>query len=134
MVKYLLDSNACIVYLRTPRNPVQAHVDLVPQTYLRMCSVVKGELLAGAMRYADPSARLQRLDEFFAPFESLPFDDADADVYGRIRADLQRAGKLIGPNDLMIAAIALANDLTLVTHNTGEFARIPGLALEDWQV
>jgi tRNA(fMet)-specific endonuclease VapC len=64
---------------------------------------------------------------------SLPFDDRAAEVYGRIRAHLTATGMAIGPNDLMIAAIALANGLTLVTHNTAEFSRVPGLTIEDWQ-
>ena len=131
---YLLDTNACIAYLRTPRNSVRDRMSAVPRANMRLCSVVKAELIFGAMRYAHPAARLSRLAEFFAPFQSLPFDDAAADVYGRLRAELQRAGTPIGPNDLLIAAIALANDLTVVTHNTGEFGRIDGLSVEDWQV
>jgi tRNA(fMet)-specific endonuclease VapC len=63
----------------------------------------------------------------------LPFDDAAAEAYGRLRAELARRGTPIGPNDLMIAAIALAHDLTLVTHNTAEFSRVSGLRLEDWE-
>jgi tRNA(fMet)-specific endonuclease VapC len=62
----------------------------------------------------------------------LPFDDAAAEVYGRIRAELASRGTPIGPYDLMIAATALANNLILVTHNTREFARVSGLVLEDW--
>jgi tRNA(fMet)-specific endonuclease VapC len=64
----------------------------------------------------------------------LPFDDAAAVVYGEIRAALAQAGTPIGPNDLQIAAIALANDLTLVTHNTREFTRVQGLKLADWEI
>ena len=67
-------------------------------------------------------------------FVSLPFDDAAASVYAIIRAHLESAGTPIGPYDLQIAAIALANGLTLVTHNTREFSRVPGLLLEDWEV
>ena len=63
----------------------------------------------------------------------MPFDDRAADHDALLRATLERAGTPIGPNDLLIAAIAVANDLTLVTHNTGEFSRVPGLRLEDWQ-
>ena len=63
----------------------------------------------------------------------LPFDDSAAAAYGEIRAHLQRAGRLIGGNDLLIAAIAQTNNLTLVTHNTGEFTRVPNLPVEDWQ-
>lgn len=65
---------------------------------------------------------------------SLPFDDRAAEEYGVVRSHLTGLGTLIGANDLMIAAIALANGLTLVTHNTTEFSRVPGLFLEDWQV
>lgn len=64
----------------------------------------------------------------------MPFDDAAAVVYAEIRAALAQAGKPIGPNDLQIAAIALANDLTLVTHNTREFSRVQGLKLADWEI
>jgi tRNA(fMet)-specific endonuclease VapC len=67
-------------------------------------------------------------------YVSLPFDDPAAEEYGRIRSHLANQGIAIGPNDLIIAAIALANKLTLVTHNTSEFSRVPGLALEDWQI
>jgi hypothetical protein len=67
------------------------------------------------------------------PFVCFPFDDPAADQYGTIRAALASAGTPIGPNDLLIAAIALANGLTLVTLNTTEFSRIPGLTIEDWE-
>lgn len=70
---------------------------------------------------------------FSASFESLPLDDAAAEIYGRLRLDLEQAGKLIGPYDLLIAAIALANDVILVTHNTDEFGRVAGLKFEDWR-
>jgi len=74
-----------------------------------------------------------RLKRFFDAFISLPFDDRSAAVYGDIRAKLERQGTPIGPNDLMIAAIALANDLILVTHNLREFERIDNLKYEDWE-
>ena len=98
-----------------------------------MSSVVKAELLYGTLRSTRMSENLALLDRFFAPFPSLPFDDACADRTARIRTDLARAGNPIGPYDLMIAGTALAHDLTLVTHNVGEFARVPGLAIEDWE-
>lgn len=65
------------------------------------------------------------LDAFFSGFVSLPFDDSAASIYGEIRDALYRAGTPIGPNDLMIAAIAVANGLTLVTHNTRELGDAP---------
>jgi len=68
-----------------------------------------------------------------APIHRLPFDETSAIEAGKIRWDLERRGQVIGPHDIMIAAQAIALDLTLVTHNTGEFSRIPGLKVEDWQ-
>ena len=65
---------------------------------------------------------------------SYPFDDKAAKICAKIRADLYKVGKPIGSNDLLIASIGLANDLTLVTHNTDEFSRVVGLRLEDWEV
>jgi tRNA(fMet)-specific endonuclease VapC len=74
------------------------------------------------------------LQAFFLPFISLPFDDTCAEHCGIVRNDLSRAGTPIGPNDLMIAATAIANDLILVTHNIEEFSRVMALRLEDWEV
>jgi tRNA(fMet)-specific endonuclease VapC len=76
---------------------------------------------------------LSHVQVFCRQFQSLPFDDRAADEYGRIRAYLTGLGALIGPNDLLIASIALANGLILVSHNTREFSRVPGLKLDDWQ-
>ena len=98
-----------------------------------LCSVVKAELYYGAHRSARSNENLKNMREFFRSFESLPFDDAAAEQYGHLRAFLTEQGKPIGPNDLLIAAIALANNVTLVTHNTDEFKRVPGLQMEDWQ-
>jgi tRNA(fMet)-specific endonuclease VapC len=70
---------------------------------------------------------------FFRGLLCLPFEDRASEVYAEIRLRLERAGKPIGPNDLLIAATAIANRLVLVTHNTGEFGRIEGLTVEDWE-
>jgi tRNA(fMet)-specific endonuclease VapC len=133
-VKYLLDTNPCIVYLRgrNPllRNRVASHApsDIV------MCSVVLAELLHGTERSADPVKGRIEVSNFARPYGSLPFDDAAADEYALIRVDLERRGLPIGDNDMFIAAIARSNNLTLVTHNTAEFSRIPNLNIEDWEV
>jgi len=95
--------------------------------------MVKAELHYGALRSKDPQRASAKLEEFLAPFRSVPFDDRCAAVYGRIRARLAQAGSLIGPNDLLIAAIAVVHGATLVTHNIREFNRVEGLALEDWE-
>lgn len=100
-----------------------------------LCSVVLGELIFGAVRSgpAHEAANRAMIARLRAQFPTMPFDDAAAEEYGNLRAYLNATGHLIGPNDLMIASIALANGLTLVTHNTSEFCRAPGLMLEDWQ-
>ncbi len=73
------------------------------------------------------------LETFLASFPTVHFDDASAREYGKLRSHLKKAGCLIGPNDLLIASIALAHDFILVTHNYSEFCRVPGLQIEDWQ-
>lgn len=98
-----------------------------------LCSVVKAELYHGARRSSRVGENLALLRRFFQPFISLPFDDRCAEHYGQVRSELEREGRLIGPNDLLIAATARAHELTLVTHNTDEFARVSGLLLEDWE-
>jgi len=72
------------------------------------------------------------VQQTLAPFRSLPFDDTTAERYAGIRAELERVGQVIGPHDLLIAAICLEHDCTLVTHNTAEFSRVAGLQFEDW--
>jgi tRNA(fMet)-specific endonuclease VapC len=132
-MKYLLDTNTCIAYLNGRAVGVRRRLQGLPPSEVTLCSVVKAELLYGARKSTNPPVVLAKLQRFFAPFTSLPFDDAAAQAYGTIRADLERVGRPIGPNDLMIAAIALAGGLTLVTHNTGEFQRVPGLTIGDWE-
>ena len=74
------------------------------------------------------------MQNLFAPLYSFDFDDNAAEHYAQIRSELTAQGKLIGANDLMIAAIARANKATLITHNTGEFSRVQGLLIEDWEI
>jgi tRNA(fMet)-specific endonuclease VapC len=132
-VPFLLDSNACIGLVNGRSTKlVQALAARAP-TEIRLSSVVKAELLFGARRSQRIEPNLDLLRAFFAPFESVPFDDLAADHYGRLRADLAREGRLIGPNDMLIAATARAYDLILVTHNVGEFSRVPGLRWVDWE-
>lgn len=99
-----------------------------------LCSVVKAELAYGALRSANPTANRDRVDVFSKPYRSLPFDDAAAEHFAVIRRVLETQGMTIGPYDLQIAAIALANACILVTHNTQEFSRVPSLLLEDWEL
>lgn len=129
---FLLDTNICIAFLKGTDGSVREHLLALAPDDVRLCSVVKGELLFGARHSARVEGNLARLQRFFAPFDSLPFDDRAAGFYGLLRAQLAREGRLIGGNDMMIAAVALAADAVLVTRNTGEFQRVAGLRVEVW--
>ncbi|MHC5862161.1 type II toxin-antitoxin system VapC family toxin [Nostoc sp.] len=110
---YLLDTNACIVYLNRPISGVRQRLTMVSPQDVAVCSVVKGELLYGAMRSNNPVRTLALQEAFLNNFISLPFDDAAATIFGRIRAELAANGTPIGPYDLQIAAIAMANNLII---------------------
>src|SRR5205807_4018649 len=101
---------------------------------IRLCSVVLAESYYGCLRSAKPAENRADVDAFRLPYVSFPFDDPAAAIFAQIRHDLEQAGTPIGPYDLQIAAIALANGLKLVTNNTAEFSRVPGLVCEDWQL
>jgi tRNA(fMet)-specific endonuclease VapC len=133
-MKYLLDTNTCIVYLNGRSPSVFQRLDTLPEQDICVCSVVKFELRYGALRSNAIEKTLEQQEKFLSRFVSLPFDDKAQLHAARIRADLSRAGTPIGPYDLLIAAIALANDLILVTHNTAEFERVGDLKIEDWEI
>lgn len=131
---YLPDTNVWIRHLNPAPSILKAKLSAHPSRQIALCDVVKAELYYGAYKSARRETNLALLETLFSEFSSLPFDGEAARIFGDIRADLARKGKIIGPYDLQIAAIALANDCVLVTHNTGEFSRIAGLKLEDWEV
>jgi tRNA(fMet)-specific endonuclease VapC len=133
-MKYLLDTNVCIVYLNQPNSLVRKYLETFLPSDISVCSVVKAELFYGAMRSKNPERTYRLQEAFLNRFVSLPFDDDAAKIFGDIRARLSNLGTPIGPYDVQIASIALANDLIFVTHNTREFSRVEGLQLEDWEM
>ncbi len=130
---YLLDTNVCIHFLNGSNPKIMSKLGSFSPSEICMCSIVKAELIFGARKSSKVDSNLNKLNRFFAPFLSLPFDDRCAEEYGVIRADLSAQGKLIGPNDMLIAAVARAYNTALITHNTSEFYRITGLQVEDWE-
>jgi tRNA(fMet)-specific endonuclease VapC len=132
-VTYLLDTNVCIRFLNGLAPRVLQRLQALQPVEVVVCSVVKAELYYGAERSRDPARSLAIQMRFLQPYHSLPFDDTAADLAGSLRAQLAEKGTPIGPYDLQIAAIALANRCTLVTHNVREFGRVPDLAIEDWE-
>jgi len=130
---WLLDTNACIALLNGSSTGLAEQLAQHRPSEMRLCSAVKAELLFGARKSERAADNLRLLDAFFARFASLPFDDSCADPYAKLRQELALAGTPIGPNDMMIAATALASGATLVTHNVREFSRVVGLKVESWQ-
>lgn len=133
-MNYLLDTNVCIRYLSGRSPALRQKLPTVPSNAILICSVVKFELIYGAMRSQTPTRSLSKQEEFWRQFASLSFDDDAARLCGQLRADLAQKGTPIGPYDLQIAAIALNHDLILVTHNIAEFSRVEGLKIEDWEI
>jgi tRNA(fMet)-specific endonuclease VapC len=133
-MRYLLDTNVCVMYLNGRSDLVRDRILSTPTQDMAVCSVVKAELFYGAMKSNNPTRTLERQQQFLERFVSLPFGDDAAILFGQIRARLANSGTPIGAYDLQIAAIALANNLTLVTHNTREFDRVDGLQIKDWEV
>lgn len=131
---FLPDTNACITLLRQRDQRLIARWKAVKVSDIYLCSIVIYELRYGAQRSSNPSLEHSKLDLFLSPFNSLPFDDRCARRCAELRADLEANGKVIGPHDLQIAAIALQHRLTLVTHNLREFSRIDGLTIDDWEL
>ena len=130
-----LDTNLVIAVLNDRASPVRTRIDAAigRGPALAISSIVLFELRYGAAKSARPQRNTQRIADFLSgPIEVLPFEPADADEAGDIRAALERAGTPIGPYDVLVAAQARQRDALLVTANTSEFARVPRLKLEDW--
>ena len=131
---HLLDTNSRVDHLRRgPASKVTARLAGAVPGSVVLCSVVVAELPLWRPPQHTQGADVEPSSGFCRQFQSLAFDDVAAEEFGRVRAHLAGLGTPIGPNDLMIASIALARGLTLVTHNTAEFSRVPGVNLEDWQ-
>ncbi len=128
----LLDTNIC-VFLMKNKYPaaVQKLLNSDPSEIV-ISSITLFELEYGAAKSQWPEKNRNNVKLFLAPFTIIPFDDNDAIAAGEIRQILEKAGTPIGPYDVQIAAQALARGYTVVTHNTGEFSRVPNLQIVDW--
>jgi tRNA(fMet)-specific endonuclease VapC len=131
-VTWLPDTDACIAYLNGTSPSLRDRLLAAGPARIVLCSVVKAELLYGAHHSARVDTNLERLEAFFAPFTSVPFDDDAAHRYGLLRETLAARGTPIGANDLLIASIALARGLVVITRNAREYRRVPGLPVETW--
>lgn len=122
----------CIDIIRKRNPAVLSRLEASKVGEVGISTITFAELTHGVEKSAKPDQNRLALYEFCTPLQVVPFNDMAALAYGRIRAQLERLGKLIGPMDLLIAAHALALDSVLVTGNLREFRRIPELELESW--
>ena len=129
---YLLDTNICIYAINGRIPKVVDTFKSLPVGEIALSVVTLAELEYGASKSAHRDHNRLMLLGFASPFKVLPFEGHDAEMFGILRAHLERAGTPIGPYDLQIAAQALARNCCLVTNNVREFERIPGLKIENW--
>jgi tRNA(fMet)-specific endonuclease VapC len=129
---YFFDTNTCIYYLKGTYESIRTKLLSLSPNEIKIPSVVKAELLFGAYKSHRRKENTERTERFLDPFEIVPFTDAMTYVYAELRAETEKRGTPVGPNDLLIASIAKHSTGILVTHNTQEFRRIKGLKIEDW--
>jgi tRNA(fMet)-specific endonuclease VapC len=130
----LLDTNICIYVIK--RRPPEVLQRFTTYTVgdLGISSITAAELWYGAAKSERPAQNQQALEQFLLPLSIAPFDDAAARTYGLIRSELERTGTPIGALDTLIAAHSLSLGIPLVTNNVKEFARVTGLAIENWVI
>lgn len=129
---YLIDTNICIYLIRENDPELRQRFEQHRLYEIGVSAVTVAELQYGVARSRQMERNRRALLRFLTPFEILPFDDKDAELFGILRARLEAEGRPIGPYDLELAAQALARGLILVTNNEGEFRRVPDLHVENW--
>jgi len=131
-MKYFLDTNICICYLKGIYPQLKKKLLSYNPDRIVIPSITKAALLFGAEKSKKRKANLEKIHEFLLPFQIQSFSDSETYTYARIRNELEKNGKPIGPNDILIASIVLTNNGTLITNNMKEFERIKGLKIENW--
>jgi tRNA(fMet)-specific endonuclease VapC len=132
-MKWMLDTNICIDIIKErPRSVLDRFKDHAVGD-IGVSVMTLAELEYGVSASRRPARNREALDQFVSPLEVAPFDRNATAAYGRLRAALEKKGQTIGSMDLLIAAHAVSLDVRLVTHNSREFGRVPGLKIEDWQ-
>lgn len=131
-MRFLLDTNICIYIIKRKPHSVIKRFNTLQPSDVGVSSITVAELEYGACKSQKPDQNKAALQQFLIPLEILVFDQQAAQAYGTIRANLERQGQIIGSLDMLIAAQAKSEGITLVTNNVKEFLRIPDLQLENW--
>jgi tRNA(fMet)-specific endonuclease VapC len=133
VARYLLDTNTCIAVMRSHPIAVQRMAAVAPAD-CAISTVTAYELYTGVEKCANPAQERSKVEMLLTTVWEMPFDPDAAREAAQVRALLESQGQPIGPYDVLLAGQALAQSLTLVTDNTREFSRVPGIALENWIV
>ena len=133
-MKYYLDTNIIIYAMKNEYPNIKNHFLKVPSSSIVIPNIVLAEIEYGARKSKNYKKTMDVYNQFTNTFEMAEFSIKAVKEYGNIRKDLEKQGKIIGPNDLIIAAIVKSEDGILVTHNTNEFSRVKGLKIEDWTI
>ncbi len=129
---FMLDTDICIYTMKRKPVKVLRRLELLEPGMVLMSAITFAELMNGAKKSIYVDDNIRRLEALSEIIDVIPFDKNAAVAYGNIRSDLEKRGKIIGGNDLLIAAHAISRDLTLVTNNTKEFRRVSSLKMENW--
>ncbi|MEE9494395.1 MAG: type II toxin-antitoxin system VapC family toxin [Gammaproteobacteria bacterium] len=132
-LRYLLDTNILSDLVKQPQGCVASRIATEGEASVCTSIIVSAELRYGAEKSGSEKL-INRIDLILSTLEILPLDVPTDREYGKLRHFLTRQGTVIGPNDMLIAAHALKADLTVITANTGEFTRVPGLRVENWLI
>jgi len=133
-MKYLLDTNLCIYLIKRRPSAVLTHLKRQLPAHVAISAITVAEMRYGADKSQWGAKNHQALGTFFSAFRVIDFDIQAAQVYGKLRAALERAGRPLGSLDLLIASQALTLNLILVTNNTKEFSQVPQLRIENWAI
>jgi tRNA(fMet)-specific endonuclease VapC len=131
-MEYLLDTNICIYIIKKKPTSVFDKFKELTIGSIGISTITLAELQYGIMKSSNPQKNLEALEKFILPLEIVDFDFKATIEYGKIRAELERKGTIIGPLDTLIASHAKSLELILVTNNEREFNRIPDLKIENW--
>lgn len=131
-MKYMLDTNICIYVIMHKPDKVIKNFLAHDSEEICISAITYAELMHGVEKSMAVERNRIAMSLFLSPFTILQFDERAAEEYGRIKAELQKAGTPIGPMDTLIAGHAKSRGLIIVTNNTREFSRVAGLTVEDW--
>ena len=131
-MRYILDTNICIYSINRKSLQILQNFEAKNLDDIYISSITEAELLYGVEKSMYKAKNLQKTKHFLEPIKVLSFDSMCSKYYAQIRASLEKKGQVIGRMDMLIASVALANNMTLVTNNEKEFCRIPNLVLENW--